>query len=182
MFLLFQSSTFPISHGFPPFLAETFRTAFEAGGSNVRNDAESTGSAHHREVRRRSILLHKCPDPGDGGAGGQIQKATQAFKRTRPHLKWNLISICQMERHLERWCKAGARLLLQQPHRQQLNTQPYRFIPFISSNTIISNFSIYMPEEVNLPKHHHPLQTAEHSTIYGTISDNSLAEKTRTCL
>lgn len=76
MFLLFQSSTFPISHGFLPLLAETFRTAFEAGGSNVRNDAESTGSTHHREVRHRSILLHKCPDPGDGGWWADIKDNT----------------------------------------------------------------------------------------------------------
>lgn len=45
----------------------TFRTAFEAAGSNVKSDAESTGSAHGREVKRRSILLHSCPDPSDRG-------------------------------------------------------------------------------------------------------------------
>lgn len=85
--LLFQLATASFH-----FLQSTFRTAFEAGGSNVRNDAESTGSIHRREVQRRSILPHKCPDPGDGW----IQKATQAFKGTSPHLKWNFISSCQM--------------------------------------------------------------------------------------
>lgn len=52
------------------FSQSTFRTAFEAGGSNVKNDAESTGSIHRREVQRRSILRHKRPDPSDGGQAG----------------------------------------------------------------------------------------------------------------
>lgn len=59
-------------------LQSTFRTAFEAGGSNVKSDAESTGSVHCREVQRRSILLHSCPDPSDRGqAGGH--KRQQGF-------------------------------------------------------------------------------------------------------
>lgn len=56
------------------FLQNTFWTAFEAGGSNVKNDAESTGSIRRREVQRRSVLLNKCPDASGGGQAGGYKR------------------------------------------------------------------------------------------------------------
>ena len=72
------------------FLQSTFRTAFEAGGSNVKNNAESTGSIPGREVQRRTILLHKCPDPTDGGQAGGYKRQHRLLKE-QAHI-WSGIS------------------------------------------------------------------------------------------
>lgn len=73
--LLFQLVT-----AFFHFLQSTFRTAFEARGSNMKNDAESTGSIHRREVQRQSILLQKCPDPSDWGQAAGYKRQHRLLK------------------------------------------------------------------------------------------------------
>lgn len=86
MIPIFQSSTFSIKSWLPSISCRApSETAFEAGGSNVKNDAESTGSIHRREVRRRSILLHKCPDPSDGGQAGEYKRQHRLLKE-QPHI------------------------------------------------------------------------------------------------